>query len=67
MNQKHLLRFIKKKMKVDPNARVIIRDGQELTLSEVYSLLVIYSVDNNQRQKVIACLPACLHHTDIIS
>jgi AMP deaminase len=47
MNQKHLLRFIKKKMKVDPNARVIIRDGQELTLSEVFESLSMTSYDLN--------------------
>jgi AMP deaminase len=34
-------------MKVDPNARVIIRDGQELTLSEVFESLSMTSYDLN--------------------
>ena len=35
MNQKHLLRFIKKKIKVDGDKIVLLRDGKELTLREV--------------------------------
>lgn len=35
MHQKHLLRFIKKKLKVDADRIVIFRDGKELTLAEV--------------------------------
>ena len=35
MNQKHLLRFIKKKMKSCPDEKVIERDGKVLTLAEV--------------------------------
>jgi AMP deaminase len=39
MNQKHLLRFIKSKMKHSPNEVVCFRDGQELTLDEVFESL----------------------------
>ncbi|PIL22423.1 hypothetical protein GSI_15111 [Ganoderma sinense ZZ0214-1] len=39
MNQKHLLRFIKSKMKRSPNDVVIFRDGKELTLDEVFKSL----------------------------
>ncbi|ESP03173.1 hypothetical protein LOTGIDRAFT_137775 [Lottia gigantea] len=37
MNQKHLLRFIKKKMKMEPNVKVCkTKDGKEMTLQEVF-------------------------------
>ena len=36
MNQKHLLRFIKSKMKKSPDEVVLFRDGQYLTLREVF-------------------------------
>lgn len=39
MNQKHLLRFIKKKMKSCPDEKVIERDGKVLTLAEVFTSL----------------------------
>lgn len=39
MNQKHLLRFIKSKMKKAPNEIVCQRDGQELTLDQVFESL----------------------------
>ncbi|KIY51550.1 AMP deaminase [Fistulina hepatica ATCC 64428] len=39
MNQKHLLRFIKHKMKRSPDDPVIIRDGKELTLKQVFESL----------------------------
>lgn len=35
MNQKHLLRFIKSKLKKDPNEIVAFRDGRFMTLAEV--------------------------------
>ena len=35
MNQKHLLRFIKRKMKYDADESVIVHDGKETTLREV--------------------------------
>ncbi len=39
MNQKHLLRFIKSKMKRSPDDVVIYRDGAELTLKQVFDSL----------------------------
>lgn len=62
MNQKHLLRFIKSKMKRSPNVRyiynqpahillnpsqdvVIFRDGQHLTLSQVFESLKLTAYD----------------------
>ncbi|TFK18029.1 AMP deaminase [Coprinopsis marcescibilis] len=45
MNQKHLLRFIKSKMKRSPNDVVIFRDGHDLTLSEVFESLKLTAYD----------------------
>lgn len=45
MNQKHLLRFIKYKMKTCPNEKVIFRDNKVLTLSEVFDSLKLSAYD----------------------
>ncbi|TFK33050.1 AMP deaminase [Crucibulum laeve] len=45
MNQKHLLRFIKSKMKRSPDDVVIFRDGSELTLSQVFQSLKLTAYD----------------------
>ncbi|KZV85080.1 AMP deaminase [Exidia glandulosa HHB12029] len=45
MNQKHLLRFIKSKMKRSPDDVVIFRDGAELTLKEVFESLNLTAYD----------------------
>ena len=45
MNQKHLLRFIKSKMKRSPNDKVISRDGAILTLTEVFKSLNLTAYD----------------------
>ena len=45
MNQKHLLRFIKSKMKRSPNDKVIFRDGAILTLAEVFKSLNLTAYD----------------------
>ncbi|KDR82958.1 hypothetical protein GALMADRAFT_134480 [Galerina marginata CBS 339.88] len=45
MNQKHLLRFIKSKMKRSPNDDVIFRDGHVLTLSQVFESLKLTAYD----------------------
>ncbi|CCM04943.1 uncharacterized protein FIBRA_07140 [Fibroporia radiculosa] len=45
MNQKHLLRFIKAKMKHSPHDVVIFRDGKELTLEEVFKSLNLTAYD----------------------
>ncbi|KAJ2611569.1 AMP deaminase [Coemansia sp. RSA 1804] len=39
MNEKHLLRFIKYKLKTEPDRVVIVRDGKELTLRQVFDSL----------------------------
>ncbi|KAG5341099.1 hypothetical protein C0989_011691 [Termitomyces sp. Mn162] len=45
MNQKHLLRFIKSKMKHSPNDVVIFRDGAYLTLEQVFQSLNLTAYD----------------------
>jgi AMP deaminase len=45
MNQKHLLRFIKSKMKKCPDDKVIDRDGKVLTLSEVFETINLTAYD----------------------
>ncbi|KAI8143151.1 hypothetical protein BJV82DRAFT_611555 [Fennellomyces sp. T-0311] len=45
MNQKHLLRFIKSKMKVSPDDVVIYRDDQHLTLQGVFDSLNLTAYD----------------------
>ena len=45
MNQKHLLRFIKQKLKRHGNDIVIFRDGRFLTLEEVFASLSLTAYD----------------------
>jgi AMP deaminase len=45
MNQKHLLRFIKSKLKNHPNDIVIFRDNQYLTLAQVFESLNLTAYD----------------------
>ncbi|KAK6465619.1 AMP deaminase [Scheffersomyces coipomensis] len=45
MNQKHLLRFIKYKLKTQPDEQVIFRDGKILTLSQVFESLKLSAYD----------------------
>jgi len=45
MNQKHLLRFIKSKMKKCPDEIVLFRDGQRLTLREVFESINLTAYD----------------------
>lgn len=45
MNQKHLLRFIKYKLKTLPDEQVIFRDGKLLTLAEVFESLNLTAYD----------------------
>ena len=47
MNQKHLLRFIKRKMKVEPDVPVIAKNGRTLTLREVCDELRLSPYDIN--------------------
>lgn len=45
MNQKHLLRYIKYKLKTTPDEEVIFRDGKVLTLAEVFKSLNLTGYD----------------------
>ncbi|KAM7184164.1 hypothetical protein V8F20_012336 [Naviculisporaceae sp. PSN 640] len=45
MNQKHLLRFIKSKMKKSPDETVMFRDGKYLTLAEVFESINLTAYD----------------------
>ncbi|KAI5850426.1 hypothetical protein DFP73DRAFT_524175 [Morchella snyderi] len=45
MNQKHLLRFIKHKMKKSPDEVVLFRDGKHLTLAEVFQSINLTAYD----------------------
>lgn len=45
MNQKHLLRFIKSKMKKCPDEIVLYRDGRHLTLKEVFESINLTAYD----------------------
>jgi AMP deaminase len=45
MNQKHLLRFIKSKMKKCPDEVVLFRDGKRLTLKEVFESINLTAYD----------------------
>ncbi|KAI9880300.1 MAG: AMP deaminase [Pleopsidium flavum] len=45
MNQKHLLRFIKSKMKKSPDELVMFRDGKHLTLKEVFESINLTAYD----------------------
>lgn len=45
MNQKHLLRFIKSKMKKSPDEVVLFRDGKHLTLKEVFESIKLTAYD----------------------
>ncbi|KAK2811971.1 hypothetical protein FQN50_001678 [Emmonsiellopsis sp. PD_5] len=45
MNQKHLLRFIKSKIKKAPDEVVLFRDGKHLTLKEVFESINLTAYD----------------------
>lgn len=45
MNQKHLLRFIKYKLKTQPDEQVIFRDGRILSLAQVFESLKLSAYD----------------------
>lgn len=47
MHQKHLLRFIKSKLRKEPDEVVIFRDGKYLTLREVFQSLNLTGYDLN--------------------
>lgn len=45
MNQKHLLRFIKRKMKYNADDIVMVHEGKEVTLREVFAMLNLTPYD----------------------
>mmetsp|Transcript_10572 Transcript_10572/g.39371 ORF Transcript_10572/g.39371 Transcript_10572/m.39371 type:complete len:924 (-) Transcript_10572:840-3611(-) len=47
MNQKHLLKFIKSKLRTSGEERVLVVDGKELTLNEVFKSLNLTAYDLN--------------------
>ncbi|ESW25852.1 hypothetical protein PHAVU_003G070600 [Phaseolus vulgaris] len=47
MNQKHLVRFIKSKLRKEPDEVVIFRDGKYMTLKEVFESLDLTGYDLN--------------------
>ncbi|RYY37230.1 hypothetical protein EON62_01260 [archaeon] len=49
MNQKHLLNFIKAKLKNEPDSVTIMRDGKQLTLREVFESLNLTAYDLSVR------------------
>jgi AMP deaminase len=59
MNQKHLLRFIKSKMKKSPDEVVLYRDGKHLTLKEVFESinLTAYDLSIDTLDMHVCCLP----------
>ena len=58
MNQKHLLRFIKSKMKKCPDEVVLERDGRHLTLAEVFESinLTAYDLSIDTLDMHVSCL-----------
>jgi AMP deaminase len=63
MNQKHLLRFIKSKMKKCPDELVLSRDEQVLTLKEVFESisLTAYDLSIDTLDMHVSCAPSRLH------
>lgn len=45
MNQKHLLRFIKSKLRKEPDTVCIVREGKRLTLAQVFESLQLTAYD----------------------
>ena len=61
MNQKHLLRFIKSKMKKSPDEVVIFRDGKYLTLKEVFESINLTAYDLSIDTLDMHVSDMCLH------
>lgn len=62
MNQKHLLRFIKSKMKKCPDEVVLRRDGKDLTLREVFESinLTAYDLSIDTLDMHVSCQFTCV-------
>lgn len=63
MHQKHLLRFIKSKLRKEPHEVVIFRDGKYLTLQEVFESLSLTGCDPDTpaHRKTVLSLCSLLH------
>lgn len=61
MNQKHLLRFIKSKMKKSPDEIVLYRDGEYLTLRQVFESinLTAYDLSIDTLDMHVSCCGHC--------
>ena len=57
MNQKHLLRFIKKKVKSCAEEKVLERNGKILTLEEVRRFIILLA-DSKNRYALAYIVPA---------
>lgn len=68
MNQKHLLRFIKSKMRKSPDEVVLFRDGKHLTLREVFESINLTAYDlsidtlDMHVSRLPAIVPGCRDH-----
>jgi AMP deaminase len=63
MNQKHLLRFIKSKMKKSPDEIVLFRDGKHLTLREVFESINLTAYDLSiDTLDMHVGIPPCISH-----
>ena len=56
MHQKHLLRFIKSKLKKEPDEVVIFRDGKWLTLREVFESLSLTGYVLTSHDILVSCM-----------
>ncbi len=56
MHQKHLLRFIKSKLKKEPDEVVIFRDGKWLTLREVFESLSLTGYVLTSHDIPVSCM-----------
>lgn len=59
MHQKHLLRFIKSKLRKEPDEVVIFRDGKWLTLKEVFESLKLTGYGPYVFHVTSSCLDLC--------
>jgi len=64
MNQKHLLKFIKRKLKTENNEVVIFRDNKFLTLSEVFESLHLTAYDLTVDRLDVHADPRTFHRFD---
>ena len=64
MNQKHLLRFIKKKLKVEGETVVLTRDGKDMTLSEVFKSMDMTAYDLSIDALDLHAGQHCFHRFD---